>query len=439
VTRIPSSFVITWIVTALVAIVMWLVLPGSSVDRELLKLLAQWHTGSPVEISGKGSQLSPWQSKQRIGTGASAVELSTIGLKDNLEGIFAGSPHSPLDLAVIFDNLQRLGSKQLACSVLLAWEKPDPAALTAMEMALGKFESVVLAAPVTRGAIMEAMPSDFRNASLPLDALSGDTSALPVVNRVSIPDLIRGGKNAMAGFEVIDSEPTADHMHLMARWDDRVIFAFPVVATLQKLGIDLKDLKIEVGSHLQLGEKGPLIPIDEFGRIAIDQIAVSPKTDLLAKELLDAEAADPKLPDLTHALLCDLRSHADITSRDFNRMIPSCMEKLLQGQGKSVQINHARLSGSVELPLLLVLALGLSCASLLARRLMVLTAIIALAGCAIATWVGFQNELWLPGLAAAVTVAVALACAVITGGKRKRTTSMPRLDRLKFDSLEDSD
>jgi hypothetical protein len=439
VTRIPTSFLITWIVTALVAIAVWLVIPGSKIERNTFKALAQRMAGSPIEISGAGSHADPWQMSFRSNPGDGSNMPGTVALKDNLENIFQSSPHSPIDMAVIFKNLQRLGTKHLACSVLLAWEEPDPIALTALEGALLDFESVVLAAPVTRSAIMEAMPADFRRASIPLEKLSGDPSSLPVVNRVSIPSIIHGGENAMAGFEVIDSEPTAEHLHLMARWDDRVIFSFPVIATLRQLGLDPDDLKIEVGSHLQLGVAGPRIPIDEFGGIAIESLSVNPKTDLFAKELIDAEVGDSKLPDLKQAILCDLRSHADITTRDFNRLIPSCMEKLLQGQGKPEQLTIKRIGSSLELPLLLVLALALSFAGLLGRVKMSMICLLVLGGCSAATWLGLQNERWLPVLAALVIVATAWACSIIfTQGRKRTTTSMPRLDRLEFDALEEA-
>lgn len=437
--RIPKSCLLTWIVTALVAIGMWLVVPGSGFERNVVKVMAHRLAEPPVEISGAGSHADPWQMTASSTSGESGSLPSTVALKDNLENIFQSSPHSPIDMAVIFKNLQRLGNKQLACSVLLAWEEPDPIALTALEGALLDFESVVLATPVTRGAIMEAMPPDFRRSSLPVDQLAGDTSSLPVVNRISIPSIIRGGENAMAGFEVIDSEPTAEHIHLMARWDDRVIFSFPVIAAVQQLGLDLKDLKIEVGSHLQLGEAGSRVPIDEFGRIAIETVAANPDTDLLAKELIDAEVGDKKLPDLEQAILVDLRSHADITTRDFNRMIPSCMGKLLEDRTQTKTITFRRLSASMELPLLLVLALALSLVGLLGRRVMTVITLVVLGGLAGAFWIGAQNGLWLPAMTATAISLLAFACNMAFGNSRKRTTSMPRLDRLRFDSMEDQE
>lgn len=438
-TRIPTSLLISWIVNALVAIAVWLVIPGSKLEDNTFKALAHRMAGSPVEISGAGSHADPWQMSFRSNPAGGSNMPGTVILKDNHENIFQSSPHSPIDMAVIFKNLQRLGTKHLACSVLLSWEEPDPIALTALEGTLLDFESVVLAAPVTRGPTMKAMPANFRRASIALEKLSGDPSSIPVVNRVSIPSIIHGGENAMAGFEVIDSEPAAEHLHLMARWDDRVIFSFPVIATLRQLGLNPDDLKIEAGSHLQLGLAGPCIPIDEFGRIAIESLSVSPKTDLSAIELIDAEVGDSKLPDLKQVILCDLRSHADVAKRDFNRLIPSCMEKLLQGQGISEQLTFKRLGSSVELPLLLVLALALSFAGLQGRVKMSMIYLLVLGGCSTATWLGLQNEQWLPILATLVIVATAWACSIIPTLRRKRTTtSMPRLDRLKFDALEEA-
>lgn len=436
-TRIPKTLLITWIVTALAAILMWLVIPGSRMDRAAAQWLARGFGKGAVIISGSGIAADPWKLRSSRAVSVSESRPTTVALMDNLEGIFQSSPHSPIDLAVIFKNLRDLGTRQLACSVLLAWEDPDPISLTAMESALLKFDSVVLATPVTRSASMTAMPPDLRRASLPADKLGGDSALLPAVNRASIPTLIHGGENAMAGFEVIDSEPSAEHIHLMARWDERVIFSFPVLAALQQLELKPEDLIIELGSHLQLGQAGPAIPIDEFGRLAIDKVAVMPETDMQAKELIDAKAGDEGLPPLEQVTLCDLRSHADIHTRDFNRMIPYSMAVLMRGQSRTKEMTMARLNSAYELPILLALALLMSLATLLDRRVTGSITLIAIGALVLSVWLGFRSGIWPPAVEALLVVIAALACSSISVGKRKRTTSMPQMDRLKLDSTQD--
>lgn len=435
--RIPKSLLITWIVTALAAIVMWLLIPGSRMDRAAAQWLARGFGKGSVIISGSGIAADPWKLRSNPAVDVSELQPTTVALMDDLEGIFQSSPHSPIDLAVIFKNLRDLGTRQLACSVLLAWEDPDPISLTAMESALLEFDSVVLAIPVTRGAIMNAMPPDLRRASLPTQQLGGDSSLLPTVNRASVPTLIHGGENAMAGFEVIDSEPSAQHIHLMARWDERVIFSFPVLAALQHLGLKPEDLIIELGSHLQLGKAGPAIPIDEFGRLAIDKAAVMPETDMQAKELIDARAGDEGLAPLEQVTLCDLRSHADIDTRDFNRMIPYSMAVLMRGQSRATEMTMARLNSACELPILLALALLMSLATLLDRRAIGSITLIAIGALALSVWFGFRAGIWPPAFEAFLVIMAALACSSVCVGRRKRTTSMPRMDRLKLDSTQD--
>ena len=346
---ISPRFILTWFITSLVTIVIWFVTPGNSMDRGLFGFMTGGLAGEEAQTEGKGSHAKPWRLLSGSGEQLPGELPATIALKDNLDEIFQGSPHAAIDLAVIFNNMQRLGTRQLASSVLLAWEDPDPIGLSALETAMADFESVVLAAPVTRGAIMETIPPGFRHASVSADRLAGDLSSLPVVNRVSIPNLIHGGDNAMLGFEVIDSAPTEDRIPLLARWDDRVIFSFPLVVMIQQLGIKPTDLKIKMGSHLQLGDQGPRIPIDEFGRLDPGDGTDQHEADLLAEELIDAESGDDELPELTHAILCDFRSHGDITSRDFNRMIPAAVAAMTTARTESVELEFVRISSTWEM------------------------------------------------------------------------------------------
>ncbi len=437
--RLSPTFLLNWIVTAVMAMLVWFFVPGKGVDRELLLLTAAGMVDEPIEIEGSGSHANPWQLSSYQEPFASVAVTGTVGLKDNLDEIFQSSPHSPIDIAVIFNNMRRLGTQQLACSVLLSWEDPDAIGLAAMESALSEFESVTLAAPVTRGAVSETMPPGFRRASIPIEQISGDVSALPVVNRISVPNLIHGGDNSMLGFEVIDSEPMTEKLPLMARWDDRVILSFPLVAILQRFDVPIEGIRVDVGSHLQATKEGARIPIDEFGRLDL-KLDQQTETELLAEDLIDAEMGSPDLPHLGKVILCDFRSHADITSRDFNRAIIPGINKILSGgdRTEAKALKFSRISSVLEMSFLLIMALGLSVTSQLTRRTHSLVCLVAIPACLLGLWIGAQNGLWLPGVAMLATVITAWLSSFAWGQDRKRTTSMPRLDRLEFDAAATS-
>lgn len=383
--------------------------------------------GDSITVRGEGSHANPWQLHTSGSRTASNLSPASIGLKDNLAGIFQSSPHSPIDMAVIFNNLRRLGTQKLAFSPMLSWDEPDAIGLVAMENTLSEFNSVVLAAPVTRGATAESLPPYFRRASLATESISCDLSGIPVVNRVSIPNLIHGGENSLAGFGVIDSEPTTEAIHLIARWDDRIVFAFPVVAAAQNLEIGVDDLLIKVGSHIQFGKQGPKVKIDEFGRLAID-FDQEVETDLLAEDLIDAELSMSELPALKNTLLCDLRSHADITTRHFNRLLIPSIEKLMSGHTESGQGDFIRLASQWELFILFVVAFSWSIGTY--RNWIILVAQLALLP--IAVFWGMRHGIWLPGLGMIIIVLIGWVCSSFFGRGRKQTTSMPRLGRLLF-------
>ena len=430
----------TWLVTALVALGSWFLLPGSGLDRWSFTKLAHTVAAPPFEIQGEGSQTRPWQLQPLLGRELETDSDSvTVDLEDDPDGIFQTFPHSPIDVAVVLTNLKRLGTGKLACSVLLAWEDPDAIGLTALEVALADFESVVLAAPVTRGPIMEPMPPSFRRASIGLDQVRGDLSTLPQINRISLPILIHGGENTWTGFQTIDSEPGGEAIHLLARWEDRIILGFPVLAAMQQLGIEPAELRVVVDSHLQFGDSGPSVAIDEFGRLAFGKLAIpvmeSKDLETLSAEILiDAEPGSPGIPELDTAILRDMRSNADLSIQSWNQLLPELVHRIKQGSQALEPETFPRLHVGLEMLILLGLALGLSFSSLGGRLLHSAICLLATGLLLLGWWWGMTNGLWLPGPSIAATIAAAWLCGLLLGRRRRQTTSMPRLDRLDFES-----
>jgi len=190
------------------ALVVWIVAPGTGLDRAAFTTVARSLVNPPLFVSGNGTRADPWKLRAFSPDSKSDRRNAPVivALEDDPEGFFQSSPPAPIDLAVIFTNFHRLGAKKAAAAAVLAWETPDPIGLAALEKSLARFDSLVMAAPLSRGAVASAMPRAFRRASIPLSAVRGDTSSLPVVNRVPIPGVILGGQNALAGFSVLEAE-----------------------------------------------------------------------------------------------------------------------------------------------------------------------------------------------------------------------------------------
>lgn len=397
---------------ALIALIGWRLLPGTDLDRAAFSLAARSFANPPFFISGFGSRETPWN----LRTFSSATRSDSrqapliVSLGDDPAGVFQSSPPSPVDMAVILNNFQRLGVKKAATAAVLAWDEPDPIGLAALDLAIGRFESLVMAAPLSRGAVPEQMPAAFRKTSVTVGSVLGDASLLPVVNRIPLHGVILGGKNTSAGFQVLDSEPLTAKAPLLARWEDRVVFAFPLVVMLQRLELPVDQLEIHPGGFLKFGKKGPIIPIDVYGRLDAPVKDQRPYSIVSAEELIDGnDALFPKhAPD--PAILRDDRSGTEPATREFSVRLPSLIAAIASDAGLARARDYPRPRAIWEFVLLVSLCALIGLISGLAaypRR--ILFALLAGAIISLQLAVIGIAEIWLPGLAALATLAGACA------------------------------
>lgn len=393
----------------------WLAVPGGTLDKLAFKLVARGFANPPLFVTGFGSRGTPWNLRTFSATAESDPRHAPllVALGDDPEGIFQSSPPSPVDMAVVFSNFQRLGARKAASAAVLAWDEPDVIGLAALEKTLGKFESLVMAAPVTRGASPQPLPPEFRRASLPLSAVAGDASLIPQVNRIPLPDVVLGGQ--LAGFQVIDSETQGPAPFLLARWDDRVIFAFPLMVVLQRLGIPVDKVEIRPGEHLKLGKDGPVVPIDRHGRMVVPAGKTKPFARIAAEALIDGgddlfprQAPDP-------VILLDDRGSAEPATRAFSRGLSPVVAAIASDSGMSRAKGYPRPRALMELLLLLILC-GLCTATAglggLSARICwaLLGTMLAVAQC-----VGFSAGWWLPGPAGVVVLVISWGLAAWFG------------------------
>lgn len=404
------------LIAAATAIACWLLLPGTALDRAAFTAIARSSANPPFFISGNGSLEDPWKLRtfaSRPRANPDRVPL-IVSLGDDAEGVFQSSPPSPIDLAVILSNFHRLGARNAATAAVLAWDAPDPIGLAALDKALGRFDSLVMAAPLTRGAVAEPMPAPFRKASVPLSQVQGDIAALPLVNRVPLPGVILGKENAQAGFQSLDSEPASRFPPLLARWDDRVVLAFPLLAAMQGLGLPPDGIEIRLGEYLKLSPQGPHVPIDRFGRLAAPLGHVSPFAEIPAAELIDGgddlfpkQAPEP-------VILRDERSGAEPATRAFSASLPAVVAAIASDTGLAPSREIVRFTCCRELVLLSLVITALKLISLLPafpRHI----GMLSLAGFCIAVQIlGAASGMWLPGLAALASIAAAFVVCKFT-------------------------
>jgi hypothetical protein len=278
-----------------VAVILVVMFQGQNYERATLSYFLRGIVPAPHFLQrGSGDDGVVWHVRS-ISNSALERELATpaiILLQDDPDGVFQSSPHAPLDFALITRNMARIGGDTAAIGAVLAWDSPDEIGLTALERALENFDHVVTTVPLSRGATAESMPSAFRRASLPMTAVIGDASALPVVNRQTVPGAFLGGPNAVAGFTFLETNDDSEQPFLMAKWDDRVVFSFPFLTAVQQAGLNVDALQIHPGSHIRMGTSGWMIPIDEAGRMQVRVPSTHGWRETPAESLLSAERND---------------------------------------------------------------------------------------------------------------------------------------------------
>lgn len=413
-----------WVLIAALAasLACWKQVPGTKADRIAFEFIAASVINPPWLVSGAGNHDEPWSLQTSVAKSSKKQIISPaiIAIDDDPDGVFQNFPPSPIDVAVLLNNLHRLGEKKAAIAAVFAWEEPDTIGLTALAKTIGRFESVTMAAPLTRGTTSEPMPSAFLRASIPMSEVIGDSSLLPIVNRVSVRGTVLGRENTMAGFQSLDSQAEDGAAPLIASWDDRVIFAFPLVVAAQQLGLPINGIKVHCGSSITLSPQGPILPIDAFGRLISDASKTTTPTPIPAAKLIDADAnllqRNPRAP----LIVLDARSTADPATLRFSEQVPLVISSIVSDAGTHQAFTCKRPESLREISLLIILALILSAISTLAifpRNVMLL----AVAGLLISAQfiVASLATIWLPGLAALASVATAFIISPLIPAPKK--------------------
>lgn len=284
--RYPSIIACT-----VAAFAAWFIVPNTMLDRGLFHLMASYFFESPYFVSGKGHYADPYtlRAEARNEQNQESKPLLQIAITEDEERIFQSSPPSPLDFAVILKNLRRMGRHSVAIGLPLAWSDTDRISHSALEQQLGELDQAITSAPLSRKPSSSALPMAFRRAALDLDQVQGDIKLLPIVNYVSMPNAILGSGSSWAGFSQLESEPESSRHRLMARWDDRVVLSFPLLAVIHQFKANPEEIKVQLGKWISLSHSGPFIPIDEFGRLALE-LPDMHNSSIPAEKLIDAPA-----------------------------------------------------------------------------------------------------------------------------------------------------
>ncbi|MES2995267.1 MAG: hypothetical protein V4733_00490 [Verrucomicrobiota bacterium] len=395
--------IIVTLAAAAAAFAVSVFIPGTALDRFAFRIFAK----EEAHIRGSGTDDDPWRLTHTKSIAPQSHLVVSLG--DDTHGTFQSNPPAPLDFAVILKKSRSLATRGVAIGTPLSWDAPYPLGLAALDKELAAFPEVITTAPLSRGPMAEPLPPPFLRASLPVSKVHGNASLLPIVNRIPLPGIICGGDNALAGFLTIDSEISTDAPILIARWKDRLVFSFPLIVALRKWNLTTADLRVVPGSFIALGDNGPRIPIDEFGRLAIPPANAPTSPEIPVEALFDSGLQQTQKPS-AWMILRDDRSGLPAASRDATARFDALLATFATPDRVVRRLGPvARLAG------LALTCLALAAAAQIHRRLLRRSvAGFAIAGIMLVTWLALREGYWLspwPPLAAGIVAAIT-ACFV---------------------------
>lgn len=414
-----------FLVSSVVALGVWKWVPGTHLDRTAFAAGVRGFTNGTLFISGSGSREDAW--KLRTFTSDAKPDSRQapviVSLEDDPRSFFQSSPPAPIDLAVIFSNFQRLGAKKAASAAVLAWEKPDAIGLAALEKSLDRFDSLVMAAPLSRGVASTPMPPAFRRTSMPQGKIRGDVSALPLVNRLPVPGIILGGDATIVGFSTLESEAPSRFLPLMARWEDRVVFSFALLTVLQRLDLPLEGVEVRLGDFLKLSPSGPIVRIDESGRFEMPLKPIAGFAEISAEALIDGgddlfpkQAPDP-------VILRDDQSAAEPLTQTFSKNLSVAIAAIASNGGLSEIREFSRLAEAWEIGLMSLAVLLLTVLARTPPFTRDLGLLLLAAVCVAVQWISLGlASAWLPAIP---ILAATLATFLMTKLSIKPTIELP--------------
>lgn len=318
---------------AIAGFAVWKAAPATpwlqEIDRVLFRSVSGAFANPPFFISGNGSRTQPWE----LRTVASSAPLKrtnppvVLSVSDtSAPPEFQSFPLSPNDYAVILRYLKDRGIEHVAFGTALAWDEKtqDVFQMTSLDRRLSGFDSMVTSTPLKRGGTSEAMPPAFIRSSIDSSRVYGDLKSVPVVNRLPIPGTVIGDLKTLVGFSVLETEAPGSNIPLLAVWNDRIVFALPVIAALAERGLPVDGVELRVGEYLKLGPDGPVIPLDSYGNL-VGQTRSFDHETLPVEALLD-EAT--KLPPGTSVVLRDDRSAIDAAQKHFSATMVDTLEAI---------------------------------------------------------------------------------------------------------------
>ena len=205
---------------------------------------------------------------------SSSVTLLT--LDDSEESVIQDWPPSPLDYAVILNNLKQYDPELIAIEPSLEFSDRAEGLVETLRTACLAFnqESLLLSAVCQMDQSIDPSTEKGENFFDVIDSVNGNTDNIPEFTRInSLPNQRFAAMGLPIAFTRID---LADNNYdegiytfpLIAKIGDKIVPSFVLKAIMLDLEIKADQVIINMGNNIELGDK-KIIPIDNGGHVQI--------------------------------------------------------------------------------------------------------------------------------------------------------------------------
>ena len=202
--------------------------------------------------------------------------ITLLTLDDSEESVIQDWPPSPLDYAVILNNLKQYDPELIAIEPSLEFLGQEEGLIETLRTACLAFnqESLLLSAICQMDRSIDPTIEKGENFFDIIDSVNGDTTNIPEFTRInSLPNQRFAAMGLPIAFTRIDladnnNDEGIYKFPLIARIGDKIVPSFVLKAIMLDFNIKADQVIINIGDNIKLGNR-KTIPIDNRGHVQI--------------------------------------------------------------------------------------------------------------------------------------------------------------------------
>ena len=202
--------------------------------------------------------------------------ITLLTLDDSEESVIQDWPPSPLDYAVILNNLKQYDTELIAIEPSLEFLGQEEGLIETLRTACLAFnqESLLLSAICQMDRSIDPTIEKGENFFDIIDSVNGDTTKIPEFTRInSLPNQRFAAMGLPIAFTRIDladnnNDEGIYKFPLIARIGDKIVPSFVLKAIMLDFNVKADQVIINIGDNIKLGNR-KTIPIDNRGRVQI--------------------------------------------------------------------------------------------------------------------------------------------------------------------------